>query len=203
MNYLSPSEYEEYGLEVATPESWIAAASKLIDAHCRRATLAVASYTERLRVTAGRNSVRLSYLPLAGAAPITAARGRFAVPRRGETASDFASDVSRAFGLPGAWSTLDPAQFDFDGQTGDVTFPAYILGLPFNEVEVTYNAGLATIADEVKFACAQIVKNAQSTPALNVKSGKVEQIKLDYFSDSLLDSSVRKMLAPYVAQKLG
>jgi hypothetical protein len=30
----------------------------------------------------------------------------------------------------------------------------------------------------------------------------VEQMKLDYFADSLLDSSVRKLLAPYVAQRL-
>ncbi len=42
-----------------------------------------------------------------------------------------------------------------------------LLGLPYNEVMVTYTAGLAAIGDDVKTACAQIVRNAQSTPALN------------------------------------
>ncbi len=31
-----------------------------------------------------------------------------------------------------------------------------LLGLPFNEVQATYTAGLATIGDDVKSACAQI-----------------------------------------------
>jgi hypothetical protein len=63
MNYLQPNEYENYGIEKTTLAAWIAAASSLIDAHCRRATLAVASYTERQRLRAGRNTCRLTYLP--------------------------------------------------------------------------------------------------------------------------------------------
>jgi len=63
MNYLSPSEYETYGLEATTPA--VLAASTVIDAHCRRATLGVAQYDERLRIAAGRNTVRVTYVPLA------------------------------------------------------------------------------------------------------------------------------------------
>ena len=55
----------------------------------------------------------------------------------------------------------------------------------------------------MKFACAQIVRNAQATPALNVRSGKLNSMQLDYFSDSLVDQTVRTLLAPYVAQKVG
>jgi len=62
MIYLSPSEYELYGLEATTPAAFVAAASTLIDAHCRRATLAVAQYEERLRLAADRNKVRLTYI---------------------------------------------------------------------------------------------------------------------------------------------
>ena len=51
--------------------------------------------------------------------------------------------------------------------------------------------------------CAQIVRNAQATPALNVKRGRLDRMYLDYFSDSLLDSTVQELLAPYVAQKVG
>jgi len=202
MNYLDPHEYSTYGLEPATPEAFVGAASKMIDAHCRRPTLATAQYVEKLRIAAGRNTVRLTYLPLAGASPIVSARGRFAEPRRGE-AAEMSIDVARAFSLPGTWSTLDVSQFQFDSATGEVLFPHYVLGLPFNEIEITYSAGFATPPDEVKFACAQLVKNMQATPALTVKSGKIDTMKLDYFADSLIDSSVKALLAPYVAQRLG
>jgi len=58
-------------------------------------------------------------------------------------------------------------------------------------------------ASPVKAACAQIVRNAQSTPALNVRRGRLDRMYMDYFSDSLLDDTVRELLAPYVAQKVG
>jgi len=47
MNYLQPSEYELYGLEATTAVAWVTAASAVIDAHCKRITLAVNQYTER------------------------------------------------------------------------------------------------------------------------------------------------------------
>ena len=208
MNYLSQSEYEVYGVEAKTPESWTASASSLIDAHCRRPTLAVASYVERLRLRAGRNTVRLTYLPLAPVAPATSpivsARGRYALPRRDEGGpSSLATDVARAFALPGTWSALDPAAIDFDADTGELTLPMNPLGLTYNEVEITYNAGLPAIPDAIKFACAQIVRNAQATPALNVRAGDLNRMHLEYFEDTLVDSTVRALLAPYVAQKMG
>ena len=208
MNYLSQSEYEVYGVEAKTPESWTAAASSLIDAHCRRPTLAVASYVERLRLRAGRNTVRLTYLPLVPVAPATSplvsVRGRYALPRRDEGGpASLASDVALAFSLPGTWSTLDPAAIDYDAETGELALSMNPLGLTYNEVEITYNSGLAVIPDAVKFACAQIVRNAQATPALNVRAGDLNSMHLEYFEDTLVDSTVRALLAPYVAQKVG
>jgi len=67
---------------------------------------------------------------------------------------------------------------------------------------VTYNAGLSVVPAPVKAACAQIVRNAQATPALNVRAGSLDRMHLEYFSDTLLDPTVRKLLAPWVAQKL-
>jgi len=208
MNYLSPSEYESYGLEATTPPAWVAAASAVIDAHCRRASLAVTQYTERLRMVSGRNTVRLTYLPLAAVAPATSpmlsARGRYAVPRRGEWPyEEMSASVSWVFGLPGTWSELTVANLDVCVDTGELSLPVNALGLGFSEVEVVYTAGLATLPDTVKLACAQIVRNAQSTPALNVRRGSLDRMYLDYFSDSLLDQTVRELLAPYVAQKVG
>lgn len=211
MTYLEASEYEVYGLEAGTLASWVAAASALVDGYCRRATLAVAQYSERLRLAAGRNTLRLSYLPLAtvepASSPLVAVRARYALPRRGEgldsAAEALAGDAARVFGLPGSWTALDPGSIDCCAETGELSLPANALGLSYNEVEITYTAGLATIPDAVKFACAQIVRNAQATPALNVRGSAIEQMHLEYFSDSLLDANVRKLLAPYVAQKMG
>jgi hypothetical protein len=70
-------------------------------------------------------------------------------------------------------------------------------------MELTYTAGFAQIPDPIKFACVQIVRNAQANPALNVKAGALSQMRLEYFSDTLLDSSVQTMLAPFAAQKVG
>jgi hypothetical protein len=53
-------------------------------------------------------------------------------------------------------------------------------------------------------ACAQLVKNAQATPALNVKKNVApDGMQFWYFSDSLVDDMVRELLAPFVAQKVG
>jgi len=208
MNYLTPSDYEAYGLEATTPPAWVTAASTLIDAHCRRTTLGITQYKERQRLTSGRNSTRLSYLPLIpvspAVSPIVSARGRYATPRRGEISlDDLSLNVSTAFGLPGTWTDLDPSGIDIYAATGELTFPTNPVGLLFSELEVIYTAGFDVIPDTVKSACAQIVRNAQATPALNVRSGQVDRMHMDYFSDTLLDQTVRTLLAPYVAQKVG
>jgi len=207
MIYLAPSEYELYGLDATTPAAFVAAASALIDAHCRRATLAVAQYEERLRIAADRNTVRLTYIPLAvvspAVTPIVSAQGRYTIPRRGDWPfDDLRLDAALMFGLPGIWTGINAAAIDFDPTTGELTLPLNIVGLWFSEVDVVYTAGLAVISDPVKFACAQIVRNAQATPALNVKTGRVDAMRMDYFSDSLIDQNVQAMLAPYVAQKV-
>jgi hypothetical protein len=208
MNYLSPSEYESYGLESTTPGAWVAAASAVMDAHCRRATLGVAQYTERLRMVSGRNTTRLTYLPLMTVAPanspVISARGRYSIPRRGEWPyEEMSASIAWAFGLPGLWNDLSVPDLDVSVDTGELSLPVNALGLAFSEIEVVYTAGLATLPNPVKVACAQIVRNAQSTPALNVRKGRLDRMYIDYFSDSLLDDTVRELLAPYVAQKVG
>lgn len=212
--YLQTSEYLPHGLDPATPDSWVAAASTLIDSHCNRTSLGIANYTERLRLTPGRHTIRLTYFPLAippaqqnsppANTPFTTIRARFADPRRGDEAilDPLTTDVMRAFGLPGTWTALDAAQLDFDPRTGEVTLPANVLGIAYNEVELAYTAGFAIIPDAIKFACAQLVRNAQATPALNVKTGRLDQLRLDYFADSLFDSSIRTLLVPFVSTRM-
>lgn len=208
MNYLQPSEYEQFGLDATTAAAFVIAASAIVDSHCRRATLAVSQYTERLRIDSGQGSVRATYLPLVAVAPATSpivtARARYAVPRRGELPNEqMAWEAATAFGLPGTWTDLNVADLDAYLDVGEIWLPINVLGWGFSEIEIVYTAGLDPIPDAVKVACAQLVKNAQATPALNVKRGVLDRMQLMYFSDALLDETVRELLAPYVAQKVG
>jgi hypothetical protein len=135
---------------------------------------------------------------------IISARGRYAVPRRGEWPfDDLSSDVALMFGLPGTWNAVDPASIDVYADTGELTLPVNAVGLGYSEIDLVYTAGFSTIPNTVKVACAQIARNAQATPALNVRSGKLDRMQMDYFSGSLVDPTVQTLLAPYVAQKVG
>ena len=207
MAYLETTEYESYGLAPDTTYDWVAVASGMIDAYCRRTSILATQYLERLRVVEGSQTVRLSYLPLVAVAPATiplvTVRGRYTRPRRGELWPAGLDAVAYAFSLPGAWTQVDPASIDFLGDTGELTLPYNVLGLPYSEIEVTYTAGCAVVPDAVKIACAQLVKNAQSTPGLNVKTSKMDTMWLQYFSNSLLDAHVQQLLRPYVATRLG
>jgi hypothetical protein len=209
MNYLSDSEYESYGMEPATADSLVAAASTLINTYCRRRTFAIAQYTERIRIAPGRNDLRLTYLPLAiaqaASSPLVSGRARYAMPRRGADTPlwDMMYQVAMVYALPGTWVDLDVSTFDYFAETGEVSWLGNPLGLAFNEMELTYTAGFAQIPDPIKFACAQIVRNAQANPALNVKAGTLNAMRLEYFADTLLDTTVQTMLAPFAAQKVG
>jgi hypothetical protein len=207
MPYLQPAEYSSYGLPDSTSSDWVTAATALINSFCRRPDLNVTQYSERLRIVNGSRTVRLSYLPLAAlgntSSPLKAVQARYAKGRRGEAAEPNLMDEAFAFSLPGQWTDLDPESIDFDANTGELTMPANLFGLPYNEVSVTYTAGVAVISDDIKSACAQIVRNAQSTPALNASKTKIDTMQIQYFSSSLLDETVRAWLRPYVASRLG
>ena len=207
MAYLEPADYSNYGLPAGTTADWITAATALINSYCRRPDLNVVQYIERSRVTTGAQTVHLSYLPLTPLAPATSPlvgiNGRYARPRRGEIVHEPMSEIVWAFALPGQWTAIDPTQVDFNPATGELMLPMNVLGLPYNEVQVTYTAGLTTIGDDVKSACAQIVCNAQATPALNASMSKIDTMQVKYFSSSLIDETVQQWLKPYVASKLG
>ena len=207
MAYLEPADYPNYGLPDGTSADWIAAATALINSHCRRPDLNVVQFTERLRLTTGSQAVRLTYLPLAplppSATPLVSVQGRYAKPRHGEMAEGPMLEMAWAFSLPGQWTAIDPNTVDCDWATGELTLPWNVLSLPYNEVMVTYTAGLASIGDDIKAACAQIVRNAQATPALNASHTRIDTMQMQYFSSSLLDETVKTWLRPYVANRLG
>jgi len=203
MGYLLPAEYAEFGLSAETSDAWVKAASAMMEAYCRRPTLNVTSYTERMRVPLTSHTVRLSYGPLVS---VDAVKARYARPnRREEMCGDFALQCyfASAFGLPGQWTTVDPATLDVSLTTAEFSFAYNVMALCYSEAEVTYTSGLATIPDAVKVACAQVVKNAQATPGFNVKASKLDSLQTQYFSGSVIDAQVASLLRPYVAERLG
>ena len=207
MGYLVPTEYELYGLSAEMTDDWVTTASALMEAYCHRPTLLATTYTERLRVMSGSQAVRVSYLPMVvmpgASSALVSARARLGRGRRGEVQDAFLQSVAGAFGANGSWTTLDVTQMDADLATGEVTLAGNFLGLSYNDVEVTYTSGVVTVPAQLKVACAQIVRNAQSTPGLNVKSSKVDTLTMQYFSGSLLDDQVKSLLRQYVAQRMG
>ena len=205
MGYLQSTEYESFGLAPDTTDDWVTVASALIENYCRRVSLSVTTYTERFRLIAGSQCLQLSYLPLVplapAALPLVSVQARYTYPRRGELRYEL-QELWNAFSLPGSWIAVDPTTIDWTAD-GGLTLPMSVLGLPFNEVAVTYTAGLSVIPDAVKSACALIVKNAQSTTGMNVKTNRVDMMQVQYFSDQLVDSTVKTLLRPWVANRLG
>ena len=115
----------------------------------------------------------------------------------------FREQIAWAFSAPGSWSELDVTTVDVDMATGQLTLPMNFLGLNYNEVEVTYTSGVTLIPPAVKVACGQVVRNAQATPALTVKSSRMETLQMQYFRDSLIDTQEQSLLRPYVEERLG
>ena len=156
------------------------------------------SYQERLRVGRSWGRMQLSYGP---PLQVTAIQARYVMPH--EPAEGNMLAYALTFGLPGQWVTLDPTSVVLDTVSGEVQLPFNLLGMHYSEAEITYTAGWATVPYAVKVACAQIVKNAQATPGANVKSSKMDTLITQYFSDQLLDTQVRALLRPYVAERMG
>ncbi len=204
MGYLLPADYAAFGLGADTPDELVRMASALMEAHCRRPSLMATQYTERIRLTAGAQTGRLSYGPLLPGALISA-RVRYAKGRRDDYAdlNPMGFQIATAFGLPGTWSALDVSTIDMWANARELTFPANFLGLGYNEAEVTYTAGFVTVTDQIKTACAHVVRNAQATPAMNVKSSRMDTMQMQYFADTLIDDGVRALLKGYVAEALG
>ena len=204
MNYLDPTEYVRFGLDAGTPDVLVLAASAVIDGYCRRPTLSVTQYVERIRFRGRSRSLQLSTTPLAAAAPATSAlvsvRVRWGRPRQDCFLLPL-QEIAQVLGVCGTWSVIDPSTVSMYAD-GLVEFQPTLLPVPFDEAEITYTAGYAVMPDAVKAACAQVARNAQATPALNVRDSRMDTMRLQYFSASLLDADTMAMLRPYVAQRV-
>ena len=202
--YLSTAEFVTFGLADSTDPALIRMASDLVDSFCQRASVLVSQYTERSRLPQAAPITRASYTPLAvpagGQTPFVTLRARHGI-LRGPNA-DTLGEMLSPFGGPPDWVNLDPTQVDYLAATGEIWLPAGIFGVPYSEVEMTYNAGYGEVPEQVKLACAQIIRNIESHPGAKVSAAKLDRLHIEYFSGSLLDEDVRRLLAPYVAMRL-
>jgi hypothetical protein len=201
MQYLNAAEYVVFGLGEDTADELVVAASAMVDAFCRRTSLAVTQYVERVRLRRGCEA-QLSYLP------ITAATGTSSAivsvrARMGNACAEMPmAEALGAFGLAGRWTDVPLSAVSISAN-GIVTLATHVLVMPYTEAEVTYTAGYADIPVAVKIACAQIVRNAQAMPALNVKRQGMDGLQMEYFQGSLLDAEVQRLLQPFIAERVG
>lgn len=205
MQYLDASEYVPFGLSDETGDDLVTAASAMIDSFCRRPSLGITQYVERLRF-ARSNSVQLSNTPLVSAdgvaSPLVLVRARACTRTQADEAFYPLMNDASAFLTNGAWIKVDVTTIDI-ASDGVLHFQPNFLGAAYVEAEVTYTAGFATVPTAVKVACAQIVRNAQAMPALNVRRQAMDSLQMEYFSNTLLDADVQRLLLPYQSQRMG
>ena len=203
MQYLDPSEYVSFGLTAETSDDLVTAASAMIDSFCKRPSLGVTQYTERVRFNRC-GEAQLSNTPLAtatgSASPVASLRVRM---RGGVALGDGPLAFEQAVFFAGQqWIDQDLSRVS-SSAAGVLQLPSSVMGAAAMEAEVTYTAGFSDVPLPVKVACAQVVRNAQSTPALNVRRQTIDTMQLEYFSSSLLDADVQRLLQPYVAGRMG
>ena len=194
MQYLTAAEYVLFGLGEDTADDLVVAASAMIDAFCRRTSLAVTQYVERMRLRCGCEA-QMSYLPVRAVVGVRARMGCAA------SQSPMGEALS-AFGLAGLWTAVDASAVSCT-EDGVVSVAPHVLGMPYTDAEITYTAGYADVPVPVKVACAQVVKNAQAMPALNVKRQALDGMQMEYFQGALLDAEVQRLLQPFVAERVG
>lgn len=203
MQYLNAPDYLPFGLSENLSDDLVTAASALIDSFCKRPTLGITQYVERLRL-ARRHSAQLSNTPLAaivaGASPLVAVRGR--IRRRYAEMAYPLMWESMLFLPTDEWASIDVSTIDVAAD-GMLYLQVGLFGCTYSELEVTYTAGFADTPVPVKVACAQIIRNAQAMPALTLRSQSIDSMRMEYFSGTLLDADVQRMLQPYVAQRMG
>ncbi len=203
MQYLNAPDYISFGLSEDLSDDLVTAASALIDSFCKRPSLGITQYVERLRL-ARRHTAQLSNTPLAstaaGVSPLIAVRGRF----RGRDVEPAYSLIweSMLFLPANEWASIDSAAIDV-APDGVLNLRVGLFGCAYSELEVTYTAGFADTPVPVKVACAQIIRNAQAMPALTLRSQSIDSMRMEYFSGTLLDADVQRILQPYVAQRMG
>lgn len=139
--------------------------------------------------------------------PVISASGRYGYSRRASQQVypdlNYGANllqIASFFGGPPQFTPIDVTKIDFDTKTGEIWVPAGLYLSQYTEVVVTYNSGFdpLNIPKPIKHACAAVVKNSLSraggtTGLTGLSAGRVS----GQFTESLIDTTIDRMLTPY------
>jgi hypothetical protein len=106
--------------------------------------------------------------------------------------------TGNVFGPPQFETISDLSILDYDPRVGNFIVGFNIFGVPYVELEATYQSGYTTIPDEVKVACGLIIAQLAKGNDGGVKSKKDFDFAIEYFGSSMVTPEVESLLAPYI-----
>lgn len=190
-----------YGMTASEPQ--LRLAQSLVNTTCNRTSLWPVIYTEQLSLPSDRQEVILNVRPVI---QILQLDGRYGYGRRDRRVLnnvnyDYLAAIA-VWGSPPGWTSIDPANADVYGATGEVWLPTGHFLVSYSEVRVKYLAGYTQIPDRVKAAMADILnticaRGVSDRRMLGV--GKVQQV---FSSEGFVSSTARDFLAPFIVQGL-
>jgi hypothetical protein len=162
--------------------------------------------TEQRYLPKQRSTVLLTNTPVLR---VIGGTGRYAYGRRGDAGAyntdnyNLLASINK-FGGPPAWE-IWPANTaaGIDARTGQLWIPAGIMLVYYSEVKVRYVAGFqyASLPDEIKLACAQLVTAIANDPGVgNFGALQAGDTKIERFAASNLSDDVKAMLGPWRAR---
>jgi len=207
MGYLTIAELATYAPEhtitAGKEQSYIDRASLMIDELCHR-SVNVISYVERMNLTSGRS--HLTYLPVVA---LTSAKARYDILNTSMYAP-------YSIGIGGGvteWDTLVVTDVEVNNATGvfilpcvtgniNLAFASYdMFNTLYNEAEITYTSGYATIPEAVKMACGLLVTNMSfRINPMAVSESLPNNLRTTYKDSSYITPEIAALLSKYVTR---
>jgi len=193
--FIAPADYATFGLPAGTSVVQVADATSAIEEAILR-PVAVAAYTETIAFQEDRNTARLGYGPVIS---LTSARGRLIANTRGTPLNQIFPE-QHLFVSPGTWFDVDTASIEVNAATGDIWVPRLAGLMSYNELEVTYQGGWATVPLKLQEAVALLVKRMCLRPSPDITRLSLDDIATDYQTADYIDEEIRRKIQPYVAR---
>lgn len=162
------------------------------------------SVEEQAQLPQQRSVTRLSQWPVAR---LQSGVGRYGYGRRLDQTLGFFYDANllstlSAFGGPPVWVPFATPASSLNPLTGDIWVPAGTLLAYYTDVKFRYISGWSadTLPDQIKVACAAIVDAMSAGPmGPQVRRFTAGKVNIDRFADTVLDTDIKHMLRPYMA----
>lgn len=155
---------------------------------------------------AKRSIVRVAKWPIVS---VLSLLGRYAYGRRSDQVGGLYQEMNllasvQAFGGPPQWSPISIAQASWSDSTGEIWVPSGMLMAYYSDVRVKYVTGFPTPPDPVVRATAKIANDLNSTAGIagQIKTISAGDTRIEKFSASTIDDSVRDMLEPFRARTM-